>query len=386
MKRDTGVLLSITSLPSKYGIGCFDEEAYKFVDWLEKSGQTYWQILPLGAASHTGAFDSPYQAFSAFAGNPYFISLDALVEEGVLTREEVDAVDFGSDPNHVDYDKLYANRLPLLHKAYERSNVSGDWGFREFCNANFWWLDDYALFMALKKENGGKCRAINYGVDRAEGELFFNVDSDDYLTDDALEKVAAWVETLPRDGSFCGVVGNLGTSPDYTPNTPIDGPWRDGNLLERYDDYTANPIDGERAPVFFTEIQRKYKYPEFEGEKFVTPAVTWNRMAADGYKVRIFDDIIWIYEYQPDGLTANVGRNFIKNPQGAGIWQREKAQFLGDPLKKKMKMWYTFYCDHTACDEAYRLTAKQCAEYIGAPRPFMWVVAALRAVKGLIRK
>ena len=155
-----------------------------------------------------------------------------------------------------------------------------------------------------KKENGGKCRAINYGVDRAQGELFFNVDSDDYLTDDALEKVASWADTLPRDGSFCGVVGNLGTSPDYTPNTPIDGPWRDGNLLERYADYTTNPIDGERAPVFFTEIQRKYKYPEFEGEKFVTPAVTWNRMAADGYKVRIFDDIIWVYEYQPDGLTA----------------------------------------------------------------------------------
>ena len=237
-----------------------------------------------------------------------------------------------------------------------------------------------------KKENGGKCRAINYGVDRAEGELFFNVDSDDYLTDDALEKVAAWVETLPRDGSFCGVVGNLGTSPDYTPNTPIDGPWRDGNLLERYDDYTANPIDGERAPVFFTEIQRKYKYPEFEGEKFVTPAVTWNRMAADGYKVRIFDDIIWIYEYQPDGLTANVGRNFIRNPQGAGIWQREKAQFLGDSLKKKMKMWYTFYCDHTACDEAYRLTARQCAAYIGAPLPFMWCVAAARRMKGLLKK
>lgn len=233
-----------------------------------------------------------------------------------------------------------------------------------------------------KKENGGKCRAINYGVDLAEGELFFNVDSDDYLTDDALEKVASWVETLPRDGSFCGVVGNLGTAPDQTPNTPIDGPWRDGNLLERYADYTANPIDGERAPVFFTEIQKKYKYPEFPGEKFVTPAVTWNRMAADGYKVRVFDDIIWVYEYQPDGLTANVGRNFIKNPQGAGLWQREKAEFIGDPLRKKMKMWYTFYCDHTACEETYRLTAKQCAAYIGAPLPFMWVVAAIRFVKG----
>ena len=212
------------------------------------------------------------------------------------------------------------------------------------------------------------------------------MDSDDYLTDDALEKVASWVETLPDDGSFCGVVGNLGTAPGQTPNTPIDGPWRDGNLLERYADYTDHPIDGERAPVFFTEIQKKYKYPEFQGEKFVTPAVTWNRMAHDGWKVRVFDDIIWIYEYQPDGLTANVGRNFIKNPQGAGLWQREKAEFIGDPLLKKMKMWYTFYCDHTTCEEAYRLTAKQCAEYIGAPLPFMWAVATVRFVKGLVRK
>ena len=98
MKRYTGVLLSVTSLPSKYGIGCFDQSAYDFVDWLEKSGQRYWQILPLGATSHGGSDDSPYQAFSAFAGNPYFISLDALVEEGVLSREECDAVDFGTDP------------------------------------------------------------------------------------------------------------------------------------------------------------------------------------------------------------------------------------------------------------------------------------------------
>ena len=210
-----------------------------------------------------------------------------------------------------------------------------------------------------KKENGGKCRAINYGVDRAEGELFFNVDSDDYLTDDALEKVSHWVDSLPESGNFCGVVGNLGISPTETPNTPMAAPYRDATLLERYADFTENPIDGERAPVFFTEIQKKYKYPEFEGEKFVTPAVTWNRMAHDGYRVRVFDDIIWVYEYQPDGLTANVGRNFIKNPQGAGLWQREKADFIGDPLRKKMKMWYTFYCDH---NRRYTTFSFSCAE------------------------
>ncbi len=237
-----------------------------------------------------------------------------------------------------------------------------------------------------KKENGGKCRAINYGMDLAQGSLFFNVDSDDYLTDDALEKVSGWVETLPGDGTFCGVVGNLGTAPDTTPNTPLNAPYRDATLLERYSDYSDRPIDGERAPVFFTEIQKRYKYPEFEGEKFVTPAVTWNRMAHDGYKVRVFDDIIWVYEYQPDGLTANVGRNFIKNPQGAGIWLREKAEFIGDPLKKKMKMWYTFYCDHTHCDEAYRLNVKQCAKYIGAPLPFIHLCATVHKLSTFAKK
>ncbi len=224
------------------------------------------------------------------------------------------------------------------------------------------------------KENGGKCRAINFGVDLAEGELFFNVDSDDYLTDDALEKVASWVETLPEGEKFCGVVGNLGTSATETPNTPLTEPYRDGNLLERYPDYSSNPIDGERAPVFFTEIQKKYKYPEFEGEKFVTPAVTWNRMANDGYKVRIFDDIIWIYEYQADGLTANVGKNFIKNPEGHGLWLRERAKFTGYSFAKRFKMYYSFYCDHH-----HHLTNKQMARYIGAP------VALIRVAKILYK-
>ena len=117
MSRSAGILLSVTSLPSKYGIGCFDQVAYDFVDWLAAAGQTYWQILPLGPTSYGASDDSPYQSFSAFAGNPYLISLDALVEEGVLTREECDAVDFGDDLVCVDFQKLNENRLPLLRKA-----------------------------------------------------------------------------------------------------------------------------------------------------------------------------------------------------------------------------------------------------------------------------
>ena len=188
--RDSGVLLSVTSLPSKYGIGCFDQAAYDFVDWLEKAGQKYWQILPLGATSHAGAFDSPYQAYSAFAGNPYFISLDTLVEEGVLKQEEVDAADFGSDPSRVDYDALFANRLSLLRKAYERSDIHKNADFQAFCKENFWWLDDYALFMSVKEFFGGagwtswpEDIRMHYGfaLDYYREKLYFDVEFHKYL-------------------------------------------------------------------------------------------------------------------------------------------------------------------------------------------------------------
>ena len=190
MKRNTGVLLSVTSLPSKYGIGCFNKTAYDFVDWLEKAGQKYWQILPLGATSHSGAFDSPYQAYSAFAGNPYFISLEALIGEGVLTEEECDAAFFGSDPAKVDYDALAANRLPLLHKAYERSNISRNPDFQWFCGENHWWLDDYALFMSVKEFFGGanwitwpEDIRMHYGfaLDYYREKLYFEVEFQKYL-------------------------------------------------------------------------------------------------------------------------------------------------------------------------------------------------------------
>lgn len=150
MKRSAGVLLSVSSLPSKHGIGCFDERAYKFVDFLKKAGQTYWQILPLCPTSYG---DSPYQSFSTFAGNPYFISLDELIKDGLLTENECGA-DMGNDPESVDYYKLYNTRFKLLRKAFERSSVTASKDFMEFCRENKW-LNDYALFMALKDKFGG---------------------------------------------------------------------------------------------------------------------------------------------------------------------------------------------------------------------------------------
>ena len=154
--RTSGVLLPVFSLPGKYGIGCFSKEAYQFVDYLAQAGRTYWQILPLGP---TGYGDSPYQSFSTFAGNPYFISLEDLIGQGLLTEEECDAADFGDGKfgscKEVDYGKLYHGRFDLLRKAYERSGHKETAEFAAFRADNAFWLPDYALFMAVKKAHGG---------------------------------------------------------------------------------------------------------------------------------------------------------------------------------------------------------------------------------------
>jgi len=145
--RKSGVLLPVTSLPSKYGIGCFSKSAYKFIDWLKGAGQSFWQILPLCPTSFG---DSPYQSFSTFAINPYMISLKSLIEEKLLTKEECDKVDFGDDKKYVDYKKQYDNRFTLLKKAYKASDVLNDESYKKFVDENHFWLLDYSLFMALK--------------------------------------------------------------------------------------------------------------------------------------------------------------------------------------------------------------------------------------------
>ena len=146
--RACGVLLPVSSLPSPYGIGCFSREAYEFVDFLSEAGQTYWQILPLGP---TGFGDSPYQSFSTFAGNPYFIDLEALIEEGLLTRKECEAADFGSKKQHIEYGKLYESRFPLLKKAFLRAEPEKEEAYQAFRKENDWWLTDYAMYMSIKK-------------------------------------------------------------------------------------------------------------------------------------------------------------------------------------------------------------------------------------------
>ncbi|WP_457942781.1 4-alpha-glucanotransferase [Caproiciproducens sp. LBM24188] len=147
--RASGILLPVSSLPSPYGIGSLGKEAFQFIDFLKDTGQKYWQILPIGP---TGCGDSPYQSFSAFAANPYFIDPELLVEQGLLKEEELREFQFGDDPEQVDYKALFDNRFRMLRMAADRFPEEEP-GFHAFQRSNAGWLEDYALFMALKEEN-----------------------------------------------------------------------------------------------------------------------------------------------------------------------------------------------------------------------------------------
>ncbi len=175
LKRGAGILMPVSSLPSPYGIGTFGQAAYDFVDFLVMARQRYWQVLPLDPTSFG---DSPYQSYSAFAGNPYFIDLDILAAEGLLTQAEIDACEWGDDEASVDYDAVGKYRYPLLRKAFERSGYRDEESYGKFCEDSRYWLNDYALYMALKNH-----------FDNVEWALW--PDDIKYREEDAVERYSA---------------------------------------------------------------------------------------------------------------------------------------------------------------------------------------------------
>ncbi len=151
--RASGILMHISSLPSDYGIGTMGKEAYKFVDFLVEAKQVYWQILPICPTSYG---DSPYQSFSTHAGNPYFIDLDMLCEDGLLEKSDYKNIKWGQDKTKVDYENLYNKRFPVLRKAFENFKKTDLTKFNLFLEENNMWISNYALFMSIKNENNGK--------------------------------------------------------------------------------------------------------------------------------------------------------------------------------------------------------------------------------------
>ena len=153
LERGAGILLPISSLPSPYGIGTMGRDAYDFVDMLKRAGQKYWQVLPIGPTSFG---DSPYQSFSAFAGNPYFIDLDTLIAERLLKKEEVESYKWADSDDEIDYARLYRQRFEVLRKAFGRSEHKDSRGYADFIKENEQWIDDYALYMAIKADHNNR--------------------------------------------------------------------------------------------------------------------------------------------------------------------------------------------------------------------------------------
>lgn len=194
----------------------------------------------------------------------------------------------------------------------------------------------------VKTANGGKHRAINKGVALAEGELFFIVDSDDHLTDNALEIINAIEQSIPEQEkkNYGGVCGQRG----YDLNTPIGktfvGDTLDITMLER----PRHNVHGDKAEVIYTDVMKKYPFPEFEEENFVTECVVWDKIAADGYKLRFFNEISIICNYLPDGLTAQGEALLLRNPKGYGLYIYQCGKFGKlNGLDKWNKYLYFYY-------------------------------------------
>ena len=273
LQRSSGILLPIFSLPSKYGVGTLGQAAYDFIDFLADADQAWWQILPVGPTSYG---DSPYQCYSTFAGNPYFVDLDLLVEDGLLKKSELKGVDFGSDPAQVDYGKLFENRFPLLRRAYARGKVTMAEAFAAFRKENERWLDDYALFMAAKDHFSGKP---------------WTEWPDDDLRMHRPDAVRRWSETLAEDVEFYSFiqllffrqwdamhayaldhgVGIIGDLPIYVAMDSADT-WSSPESFQLDDQNVPTAVSGV-PPDYFSE----------DGQLWGTPLYRWDAMRADGY-------------------------------------------------------------------------------------------------------
>lgn len=268
--RTSGILMPIFSLPSPYGIGTFGAEAFRFIDFLKRGGQSYWQILPLNP---TGFGDSPYQSFSSFAGNPYFIDLDTLIGEGLLTKEEVGACDFGDDPQKIDYEKMYKYRYRLLKKAFHR--FCSDSSYSLFESKNAFWLDNYALFMAIKQANDGACwytwpealvKKDSDAIKNAENKYIEEINFHKFLQFKFYEQWSAVKKYANESG-----IKIIGDAPIYVALDSADV-WAEPQQFQLDEDYTPRAVAGV-PPDAFSE----------DGQLWGNPLYDWEYMKQTGY-------------------------------------------------------------------------------------------------------
>ncbi len=270
--RASGILMHLTSLPGPYGVGTMGKAAYNFIDFLEKSSQRYWQILPL---TPTGYGDSPYQSCSAFAGNPYLIDLELLAEEGLLKEEEITVCNWGDSPERVDFGLLYENRLGLLGKAYARYEDT-DEAFAKFRARNDSWLPQYADYMALKDQNGGKPwyqwkDSLKYCY-RENANVSLHASYEDIQFYCFVQFLFARQWNALRDYAHSKGVSIIGDVPIYVPYDSVEvwsAPW----LFQLDESLTPTAVAG-CPPDYFNK----------NGQLWGNPLYRWDVMQEDGYR------------------------------------------------------------------------------------------------------
>ena len=316
--RNSGILMHISSLPGPYGVGTMGKEAYRFVDFLKKAGQTRWQILPL---SPTGYGDSPYQSCSTYAGNHYLIDLEQLIEEGLLTREEVESFPWCNRDDQVDFGMLYNSRLKVLRLAYSR--FPGCEEFDEFCRENADWLSDFTLFMALKDEKGGAPWF------QWEDGLKFRDPDTIWNTRQALREQTrfyAFVQYLfdkqwqaLRSYAHEAGIRIIGDVPIYVPYDSVDV-WSNPELFQLDETLTPTAVAG-CPPDAFTEDGQLWGNPLYRWELHHDSGYSWwiRRLAAAGklYDIVRVDHFRGFEAYWsvPYGDTTAKYGHWIKGPE-----------------------------------------------------------------------
>lgn len=269
--RGSGILMHITSLPGPYGVGTMGKQAFAFIDFLNKAGQTHWQLLPLNP---TGYGDSPYQSCSAFAGNHYLIDLEQLVEDGLLCAAEAARGPWNAREDRVDFGLLYQNRLQILRLAYQR--FDDDAALDAFCRDNSHWLPDFALYMALKDQFAGRpwyqweeplkrreAEAV-WSARQALGEQIRFYSFVQYL----FFKQWTQLRRYAKEKNIC-IIGDV---PIYVPLDSVEV-WCSPELFCLDNDLTPTAVAG-CPPDAFSE----------DGQLWGNPLYRWDAMAADDYR------------------------------------------------------------------------------------------------------
>ncbi len=330
--RTSGILMPIFSLPSPYGIGTLGQAAYDFIDFLHSGGQSYWQILPVGVTSFG---DSPYQSFSSFAGNPYFIDLDMLAADKLLTQSEIDACDFGESNNKINYEKLYLNRYPLLKLAFKRFVPTK--AYDSFVAENSDWLDDFALFMAIKNATGGKAfyewetplkKRNPVALKAAQSIYIQDINFYKFLQFKFFEQWNALHEYATKKG-----IKIIGDIPIYVALDSADV-WANPKEFQLNDDYTPRAVAGV-PPDAFSEDGQLWGNPLYDWDYMKKTGYTWWKQylaqALKRYDVVRIDHFRGFESYFsiPYGDTDAKGGKWVKGPD-TDLFDALKSEFGKD--------------------------------------------------------